>query len=67
MILHQQQKTFGSAGFGANGYMRRILMFPLRPGTYDIKVEALEFGPNMPTARTQILLTTDANASDLGD
>lgn len=67
VIFQGEKEAYGHYAQGASEYYRNILILPLRPGQYTIKVEVKEFGEGMRNADTAIELSTDSRAQDLKD
>jgi hypothetical protein len=67
VIFRGEKEAFGHYAHGASEYYRNILILPLRPGQYTIKVEINEFGEGMKNADTAIEVSTDPRERDLGN
>jgi hypothetical protein len=67
VIFRGQKEAYGHYAHGASEYYRNILILPLRPGRYTIKVEVNEFGEGMRNADTAIEMSTDPRERDLED
>jgi hypothetical protein len=65
-ILQRRAQPYGHYAFSERAYFRNILVTPLRPGTYDIRIEIAESGLGMRNVKTAIQLTTDPRERDLG-
>lgn len=67
IILTEERKVFGRYAFDANQYYRNIIIIPLKPGNYTIRVEPTENADDLANINASIELSTDARASDLSD
>jgi hypothetical protein len=65
VVFEQTKTSYGYFAHSANAYYRNILVTPLKPGKYNFRIEAIEFGPSMPKADASIELSTDPRARDL--
>ena len=65
VLLEQTKTSYGYFAHSANAYYRNILITPLKPGKYNLRIEIIEFGPTMPKADASIELSTDSRARDL--
>ena len=66
-ILHREIEPYGHYAFTASEYRRNLIVVPLLPGSYKITVEPIKFGSRLQDVKSEILLTADARARDLGD
>jgi Domain of unknown function (DUF5625) len=67
VVFRAKKEAYGYYAHGASEYYRNILILPLRPGQYSIKVEVNEFGEGMRNADTAIEVSTDSRERDLGE
>jgi hypothetical protein len=67
LIFRGEKDAYGTYGHGATEYYRNILILPLRPGQYWIKVELKQFGDGLQNADTAIEMSTDPRERDLGE
>jgi hypothetical protein len=66
VLLEETKTSYGHFAFSASAYHRNILVTPLKPGKYNIRLEVIEFGLAMSKADAAIELSTDARERDLG-
>ena len=66
IVFAQERQAYGHYAFLERAYLRNVLIIPLRPGTYEIRVEVTEFGSRLHGAKTDLVFTTDPREQDLG-